>query len=105
MACAILSGAVFLLLASVAAMPVSTTHAIVGAVLGVTVVGVGAACVRWQGLATIAASWLLSPVLAGLLSAFCFWTLRLCILQACPFSTGGTGALDIPASVSQHHRT
>ena len=82
MACAILSGAVFLLAASLCAMPVSATHAIVGAVLGVTLAGVGAACVRWQGLATIAASWLLSPILAGLMSAVCFWTLRLVILQA-----------------------
>lgn len=60
-----------MLLATYFAMPVSTTHAIVGAVLGMTVTGAGAACVRWgyPGLLTIVASWFISPVLAGLLSA------------------------------------
>lgn len=52
-------------------MPVSTTHAIVGAVLGMTIVGAGAACVNWgyPGLLTIVASWFVSPLLAGALSA------------------------------------
>lgn len=60
-----------MLLATFYAMPVSTTHAIVGAVLGMTVAGAGTACVRWgyPGLLTIVASWFASPVLAGLLSA------------------------------------
>lgn len=52
-------------------MPVSTTHAIVGAVLGMTIVGAGTACVKWgyPGLLTIVASWFVSPLLAGVLSA------------------------------------
>ena len=71
MACALLSGALFLLLATFFAMPVSTTHAIVGAVLGMTVVGAGTTCVHWgyPGLLTIVASWFASPLLAGVLSA------------------------------------
>ncbi|KAL3132485.1 hypothetical protein ABBQ32_009033 [Trebouxia sp. C0010 RCD-2024] len=71
MACALLSGALFMLLATFFAMPVSTTHAVVGAVLGMTVAGAGGACVRWgyPGLLTIVASWFASPLLAGLLSA------------------------------------
>lgn len=71
MACALLSGALFMLLATSFAMPVSTTHAVVGAVLGMTVAGAGGACVRWgyPGLLTIVASWFASPLLAGLLSA------------------------------------
>lgn len=60
-----------MLLATLFAMPVSTTHAVVGAVLGMTVAGAGGACVRWgyPGLLTIVASWFASPLLAGLLSA------------------------------------
>ena len=71
MACALLSGALFMLLATFFAMPVSTTHAIVGAVLGMTVAGAGTACVQWgyPGLLTIVASWFISPLLAGVLSA------------------------------------
>ncbi|EIE25102.1 phosphate transporter [Coccomyxa subellipsoidea C-169] len=70
MACALASGAMFMLVATWAAMPVSTTHAIVGAVLGMTVVGAGATCVKWgyPGLLAIVASWFVSPVFAGLLS-------------------------------------
>ncbi len=71
MACALLSGMLFMLSATFFGMPVSTTHAIVGAVLGMTVVGAGTACVSWgyPGLLTIVASWFVSPLLAGILSA------------------------------------
>ena len=53
------------------ALTVSTPHAIVGAVLGMTVVGAGSHCVHWgyPGLLTIVASWFVSPLLAGMLSA------------------------------------
>ena len=47
MACALLSGALFLLAATCLGMPVSTTHAIAGAVLGMTAAGAGFACIRW----------------------------------------------------------
>lgn len=71
MACALLSGMLFMLSATFFGMPVSTTHAIVGAVLGMTVVGAGTACVSWgyPGLLAIVASWFVSPLLAGILSA------------------------------------
>lgn len=71
MACALLSGTLFMLSATFFGMPVSTTHAIVGAVLGMTIVGAGTACVKWgyPGLLTIVASWFVSPLLAGVLSA------------------------------------
>ncbi len=60
-----------MLLATFFGMPVSTTHAIVGAVLGMTVVGAGTACISWgyPGLLTIVTSWFVSPLLAGILSA------------------------------------
>lgn len=47
MACALVSGALFLLVATCCGMPVSTTHAIAGAVLGMTAAGAGFACIRW----------------------------------------------------------
>ncbi|KAK9820465.1 hypothetical protein WJX72_010651 [[Myrmecia] bisecta] len=81
MACALFSGALFMLVATCAAMPVSTTHAIVGAVLGMTLVGAGAACVRWFGLLTIVASWFISPALAGALSVLCLLATKRCILE------------------------
>lgn len=43
-----LSSAIFLMIASFAKMPVSATHAIVGAVVGMTVAGVGFPCLDWS---------------------------------------------------------
>jgi phosphate/sulfate permease len=48
MFCAILSAGAFLLLVTFTALPVSTTHAIVGAVVGMTAVGVGWDCLEWK---------------------------------------------------------
>ena len=84
MACAILASAVFLIGASVAAMPVSTTHTIVGAVLGMSLVAVGSRCIAWTGLASIAASWVASPLLAGLLSAVSYWLVQRAVFKVCP---------------------
>lgn len=83
MASALLSGALFLLGATAFAMPVSTTHAVVGAVLGMTAVGAGAACVKWgyPGMLSIVVSWCASPVLAGLTSAAMHLILQHVIFQ------------------------
>ncbi|KAK9792695.1 hypothetical protein WJX73_003429 [Symbiochloris irregularis] len=84
MTCALVAGAAFLLLATWFAMPVSTTHAIVGAVLGMSLVGAGAACVRWgyPGLLAIIASWIWSPLAAGLASGLCMLAIKHLVLQA-----------------------
>ena len=69
MTAALLATAVFLILSSLTAMPVSTTHAIVGAVVGMTAVATSVNCLQWSPLARIVASWLLSPLLAGIIGA------------------------------------
>ena len=65
MTAALLATAVFLILSSATSMPVSTTHAVVGAVLGVTAAGTAPSCLKWKPLGRIAASWVVSPLLAG----------------------------------------
>lgn len=67
-------------------------HLHVGAVLGMTVVGAGASCVRWgyPGLLAIVASWFASPLLAGILSA----VLLVCIKK---------GVLEVQRLHEQHH--
>lgn len=89
MACALLSGALFLLAATAFGMPVSTTHAVVGAVLGMTAVGAGAACVKWgyPGVLSIVVSWCASPILAGILSAAMHLALQQVVFQVCWLST------------------
>jgi solute carrier family 20 (sodium-dependent phosphate transporter) len=68
---ALISAALFLLTATFFKMPVSTTHAIVGGVIGMTVTQVGPDCIDWwySGLGGIVTSWLISPLLSGLIGA------------------------------------
>lgn len=69
MTAALLATAVFLILSSATSMPVSTTHAVVGAVLGMTAAGTAPSCLKWEPLGRIAASWVISPLLAGAVGA------------------------------------
>jgi len=69
---ALLGASLFLLLASRLSVPVSTTHAIVGGVVGVTVAGAGGSCLKWDldgGLGGIILSWFVSPVLSGIIAS------------------------------------
>jgi len=61
---AVLSTCMWILLCTRVGLPVSTTHAIVGAVLGYALVAYGAVGVNWSILSSIFASWILSPFLA-----------------------------------------
>ena len=65
---ALLAAAVWLTVASRYGWPVSTTHSIVGAIIGFAVVAVGFEAVRWWGVAKIVGSWVVTPVLAGVIS-------------------------------------
>ena len=65
---ALLAAAVWLTVASRFGWPVSTTHSIVGAIIGFAVVAIGVEAVHWWDVATIAASWVVTPVLAGLIA-------------------------------------
>mmetsp|Transcript_31793 Transcript_31793/g.90301 ORF Transcript_31793/g.90301 Transcript_31793/m.90301 type:complete len:633 (+) Transcript_31793:106-2004(+) len=73
MFCALFAASIFLLLCSFTAMPVSTTHAIIGGVVGATVVGnVDWGCLNWSmdgGLGGIVISWVASPVGSGVIAA------------------------------------
>ncbi len=81
MAAALLAAAIWLQIATMAGLPVSTTHSIVGAVVGFGLVAVGADAVEWAKLGQIAASWVVSPALGGLLGYLTFVTIRRHILH------------------------
>lgn len=66
---ALLAAALWLNLATWLGAPVSTTHSIVGGVVGAGVVAAGFGAVDWGGLGAIAASWVISPVLGGVIAA------------------------------------
>ena len=83
---ALFSAAIFLLLATATAMPVSPTHAIIGAVVGSTVSGVGFGCLEWKfdgGLSGIIASWVISPVVSGLIAMGAYYVTYYTILEPC----------------------
>ncbi|MDX1366236.1 inorganic phosphate transporter [Pseudomonas sp.] len=62
---ALLAAGTWLLIASTRGWPVSTTHSIVGAVIGFAAVGVSMDAVNWAGVGPIVASWVISPLLSG----------------------------------------
>ncbi len=64
----LLAAAVWLTVASRYGWPVSTTHSIVGAIVGFAMVAVGAEAVNWPKMGLIASSWVTSPLLAGVLA-------------------------------------
>lgn len=70
---AALSGAgVWLIIASYYGWPVSTTHSIVGGIIGFTVFGIGADAVAWGKVGSIVASWIITPAIAGII-AWCVY--------------------------------
>ena len=69
MMAALLAGAVWLNFATAVGAPVSTTHSIVGGVMGAGIAAGGWGIVNWSQMAAIASSWVISPVLGGLIAA------------------------------------
>ncbi len=66
---ALLAAAVWLNIATALGAPVSTTHSIVGGVLGAGIAAGGLEIANWGKMGQIAASWVISPVLGGLIAA------------------------------------
>lgn len=80
MMAALLGAAIWLNLATWLGAPVSTTHAIVGGVLGAGVASSGWDIVNWDVVTTIAASWVISPVVGGLIAAGTLYALKRTVL-------------------------
>ena len=81
MLAALLAAAIWLLIATRYGLPVSTTHSIVGAIVGFAAVGIGIEAVKWGKVSTIAASWVVSPVIAGGLAYILFRSVQKSILN------------------------
>ncbi|MBE9516795.1 MAG: inorganic phosphate transporter [Proteobacteria bacterium] len=81
MLAALLSSGFWLLIASRNGWPVSTTHTIVGAVVGFAAVGVGMEAVKWDRVGTIVMSWVVSPLLAGTMAFMIFRSIQKLILD------------------------
>lgn len=69
MMAALISSALWVNLATWIGAPVSTTHSVVGGVMGAGIAAAGFAAVNWPTMGAIAASWVISPVLGGVIAA------------------------------------
>lgn len=78
---ALLAAGVWLLVASMKGWPVSTTHSIVGAIVGFAAVGIGVNSVSWLQVGTIVMSWVSSPVMAGVLAFLIYRSVQILILD------------------------
>ena len=62
-------------------LPISTTHSIVGAIVGFGAIAIGLDAVKWGKIAQIVLSWVTSPLLAGVIAFFIFQITRLKVLD------------------------
>ena len=81
MLASLLAAGLWLLIASRNGWPVSTTHSIVGAIVGFAMVGIGMEAVKWDKIGFIVASWVISPLLAGTMSFMIFRSVQKLILN------------------------
>ena len=76
MLAALLASGTWLQLASYFGLPVSTTHSIVGAVIGFGLIVGGVNTIRWETVGKIIASWIISPLAGGIIAYYMFSFLR-----------------------------
>jgi len=76
MLAALFSAALWVNLATWIGAPVSTTHSVVGGVMGAGIAAAGFAAVNWPTMYKIAASWVISPVLGGAVAALFLWFIK-----------------------------
>ena len=81
MLAALLAAGIWLMVASRAGWPVSTTHSIVGAIVGFAAVGIGMDAVQWGKVGTIVMSWVVSPALSGIIAYWLFVSVQRFILD------------------------
>jgi len=78
---ALLAAGIWLMVATMRGWPVSTTHTIIGAVVGVGVAAIGMDAVHWDKMGEIVASWFVSPVLGGFFALLLTLSIRKLILN------------------------
>lgn len=89
MLASLLAAGTWLLIASILGWPVSTTHSIVGAIVGFAAVGISVDVVDWSAVTSIVSSWVISPLIAGFIAFWIFRSVQYLILDtADPFANG-----------------
>ncbi|MDR5860720.1 inorganic phosphate transporter [Halomonas eurihalina] len=81
MLAALLAAATWLMIASMRGWPVSTTHSIVGAIVGFAMAGLGLDAIGWAKVGQIAASWVVSPLMSGSIAFMLFRSVQYLIFE------------------------
>jgi len=81
MLASLLAAGVWLMIATRYGLPVSTTHSIIGAIVGFAAVVISIEAVKWDKVGSIVMSWVVSPVLAGTISYLLFRSVQFLILN------------------------
>ena len=81
MLAALLAAGTWLLIASSRGWPVSTTHSIVGAIVGFAAVGISVDAVSWSKVGSIVSSWVISPLMSGTIAFLIFISVQKLILN------------------------
>jgi PiT family inorganic phosphate transporter len=79
---ALLAGGIWVHLATVLGLPVSTTHSIVGAVVGFGILSVGFGAISWGKVIAIAVSWIVSPIAGAVFAGAIYFLIRQKILES-----------------------
>ena len=77
----LLAAGIWLVVASKYGWPVSTTHSIIGAIIGFAMVGISADSVMWGQVLEIVASWIISPVFSGTIAFILFLSVEKLVLS------------------------
>ena len=77
----LLAAGIWLIIASRYGLPVSTTHSIIGAIVGFAAVGISFDAIMWGQIGSIVASWVVSPLVAGIISFSLFMTVQHLVLS------------------------
>lgn len=82
MIASLLASGTWLLVASYYGWPVSTTHTIIGAIIGFALVSIGSDAVHWSKVGGIVGSWVVTPAISGLMAYFIFISVQRLIFNA-----------------------
>lgn len=81
MMCANFGSMLWVMMATFLQLPVSTTHSVVGAIIGMGIAAFGVDAVKWTKVSEIVASWFISPALAGVIGAILFLTVKFLVMR------------------------
>jgi inorganic phosphate transporter, PiT family len=81
MLAALLAAGTWLLIATMFGWPVSTTHSIVGAVIGFGLIALGTQAIHWSKVGDIALSWIVTPILSGVIAYLLYLSVQWLILN------------------------